>query len=363
MLCAREIQNSIQDSVHRLLCDQIALLGVQRYFDIGQREIKAKMGGGFIFEGLRHNITKIKSMEGLDAVWVEEAEKVSHPSWEVLIPTLRKPGSEIWVSFNPNEETDPTYVRFIKNPPPGAKIVEINWRDNPWFPDDLRAEMQYLASIDPDAYQHVWEGKCKIRGDSQVLNGKWHIESFSPEKGWDGPYLGADWGFAKDPTTLVKCWIWNRCLWVEHEAYGIGVDIDRTAALFDSVPDARRYTIRADNARPETISYMQRHGYPQVLGVTKWPGSVEDGIAAMRSFDKIIIHPRCRKTADEARLYRYKVDRLTEDVLPVVEDMHNHCIDAIRYAIEPLIKKSQGQGLFDLLKRQYDAMQAEKAKQ
>lgn len=348
VLCAREVQNSIQESVHRLLSDQIDLLGLSAYFEVQRSVIRSHVGSDFIFAGLRSDPQQIKSTEGVDICWVEEAAKVSEESWKMLIPTIRKPGSEIWASFNPDDETDPTYKRFIKNSPPGAKVVKVSWRDNPWFSTELEAERTYMAQVDPDAYAHVWEGECRRHSDAQVLGRKCEVSFFEPSKDWDGPYLGADWGFAQDPTTLVKCWINGHVLHVEQEAYGVGIDIDRTADLFDRVNGARDYVIRADSARPETISYMQRHGYPRIQAAMKWPGSVEDGIAVLRSFERIVIHPSCTKAYEESRLWSYKTDRLTGDVLPDVVDAHNHIWDAVRYALQPIIRGS-GTGMLDFI--------------
>lgn len=348
VLCGREFQNSIKESVHHLLESQIDLMGLTPYFRVTDSTITSHTGSEFIFTGLRNNATKIKSLEDCDICWVEEAEKVSDRSWEILIPTIRKPGSEIWITFNPDSEDDPTYKRFVKNPPPESEciVVKMSWRDNPWFPEELRREKDYLASVDVAAYQHVWEGECRTNSDIQILAGKYSVADFTPGKDWDGPYQGADWGFAVDPTTLVRCWIHERKLYVEYEAYGVKVDLDDTPELFDRVPNARLYRTRADCARPETISHMQRHGYPEIVAVNKWDGSVEDGIAILRQFEEIVIHPRCIHTIEEARLYSYKTDRLTGDVLPEVEDKHNHCMDAIRYALEPIIKNA-GTGLLD----------------
>ena len=197
--------------------------------------------------------------------------------------------------------------------------------------------MEYDYRVDPDSASHVWGGECKKISDAQVLKGKWVIETFDPKPTWQGPYFGADWGFSQDPTTLVKCWIHERKLYIEHEAYGVGVEITETPALFDSIEGSRKHTIRADSARPETISHIKRSGF-RVVGAKKGPGSVEEGVAFLRSFEQIIIHPRCKYTAQEARLYSYKVDKLTGDILPVLVDNHNHMIDAIRYALEPFIK-------------------------
>jgi phage terminase large subunit len=340
VLCARELQASIRDSVHRLLSDQIDAMGLSGFYEITNTEIKGKNGTLFIFEGLRHNITKIKSMEGIDIAWVEEAERVSEDSWKVLIPTIRKPNSEIWVSFNPEQETDPTYLRYIKNPPPESIVRKVGHADNPWFPDELRVQMEYDYKVDPDSASHVWGGECKKISDAQVLRGKWFIEDFQAAADWNGPYFGADWGFSQDPTTLVKCWIKEKTLYIEAEAYGVGVEITETPALFDSVEGSRKHVIRADSARPETISYMKRAGF-HVVAAKKGPGSVQEGIAFLRSFERIVINPRCKYTQQEARLYSYKVDKLTGDILPVLVDAHNHVIDALRYALEPVIRPTK----------------------
>ena len=341
ILCTRELQVSIADSVHKLLSDQIDTMQVGHLFTVQNTSIIGRNDSEFIFCGLRNNITKIKSFEGIDIVWCEEAEKISENSWQVLIPTIRNAGSEIWVSFNPDLETDPSSKRFITNPPPGAIVIPVNWMDNPWLSEELSREKDYLSSVDPDAYAHVWGGAFRQNSDAQILKGKCAIESFVPGSEWDGPYLGADWGFSQDPTTCIKLWIFERKLFVEHEVYGVGIEIDETPKRFDDIPGARDYTIRADSARPETISYMQRNGYSKMQSVDKWKGSVEDGIAHLRQFEKIVIHPRCIHTAEEARLYSYKKDRLTNDILPDIVDANNHCIDAMRYALNPLIRTSQ----------------------
>lgn len=337
ILCAREFQQSIRDSVHRLLSDQIEALGLSGGFAIKQHEIISQTGSIFLFEGLRHNITKVKSMEGIDICWCEEAEKISEESWDVLVPTIRKDGSQIWITFNPDMETDPTYQRFVKNPPPDTIVRKTTWRDNPWMPKELIREKDYLWRVDPERAAHVWDGECRSHSDAQVLYGKWHVDAFKVDEGWDGPYYGADWGFSKDPTTLVRCWINGEFLMIDQEAYGVGVDLDDTPAMFDRVPGSRDYLIRADCARPETISHIKHKGF-KIEGAPKWTGSVEDGIAWLRSFNQIIIHDRCRHTIEEARNWSYKVDRLTGDVLPKLNDGMEHIWDAVRYACAPLIK-------------------------
>lgn len=166
ILCAREIQKSVADSVHRLLSQQVEQMGLGNFYEVQNNVIRGRNGTEFTFAGLRHNINSIKSVEGTDRVWVEEAQTVSKASWQTLIPTIRKPGSEIWVSFNPELDTDETYTRFVKDPPPGAVVRRINHSDNPWFPDVLRDEMNLLKERDHDAYLTIWEGHTR-----QVLDG------------------------------------------------------------------------------------------------------------------------------------------------------------------------------------------------
>ena len=161
ILCAREFQNSLADSVQRLLAEQIEQLQLTGFYRVGKASIQCGNGTEFLFTGLRHNVSKIKSFEGVDIVWVEEGQTVSKHSFDVLIPTIRKPGSEIWVTFNPDLEQDDVWRRFLVFPPPRAVVQRINWSDNPWFPEELRAEKDHLKARDFEAYENVWEGHCR----------------------------------------------------------------------------------------------------------------------------------------------------------------------------------------------------------
>ena len=205
--------------------------------------------------------------------------------------------------------------------PPGATVVKVGWEDNPWFPEELERYRQFLLSTDPDAYDHIFMGEPKKHSAARVLNGKYVQAPFVPIPGvWNGPYYGLDFGFSVDPTALVRFWIHDYKLFIEHEVWGVGIEINDMPARFDVIPEARKYVIKADCARPESVSYLQKHGYPKVVSCKKWKGSVEDGIAFLRSFQQIIIHPRCPRTYDEAKLWSYKVDRLTGNVLPDLLD-------------------------------------------
>lgn len=372
ILCTRELQTSIKDSVHKLLQDQIESdPWLNMVYEVQKTTIVNRFTGTeFLFAGVKNNVKSIKSMEGIDICWVEEAENVSDYSWQVIIPTIRKAGSEIWVSFNPDEETDPTSRRFLKNPPPNAIVIQIGWQDNPWFPEELRQEKDYLYAIDPEAADHVWGGAYRRNSAAQVLRGKYVVQAFTPEPDWDGPYFGADFGYSVDPNTLVKVFIHDNTLYISEEAYGVGVELDElpwfyaggtapnTQRTFPGVSGCKKRQIRADSARPETISYLQRHQEHNwnIVGATKGQGSVEDGIGFLRSFKQIVIHPRCEHAKEEAKLWSYKVDKLTKEPTTDLEDKHNHIWDAVRYALEPLLKQSK-MGMLNYMKRLSDQYQ------
>jgi phage terminase large subunit len=340
ILCAREMQNSIQDSVHKLLSDLIWSLGLQKQFTITKTEIKSKAGAEFIFKGLRHSVGEVKSMEGIDICWVEEAQGVSSDSWDILIPTIRKPDSEIWISFNPDSEQDPTYQQFVVNPPPDSVVHKVNWDMNPYISQELIKEKDHCMKTDYQKYLHVWEGNPKTLSKSCIFADKYRVAEFEtpPLEKMEGErfFFGADWGFAEDPTCLVRCFIKDKCLWVDYEAYGKHVDIDKIPELFLEIPEAGRWLIKGDNSRPEIISALNKLGM-RVTAAKKWQGSVEDGIAHLKNFEQIIIHPRCKNLIQEMALYSYKVDRVTGEILPTVISKHDHLIDSLRYALDGYI--------------------------
>lgn len=638
VLCAREYQNSIADSVHKLLCDVIERCGWDSWYTITKDRITGRNGTEFIFAGLHHNVQEIKSKEGIDRCWVEEAHNVSAESWAVLLPTIRKDSSEIWISFNPQRVDDPTYD-FVLHPRPDSIVEQVNYDRNPFFPAALEAERRYMLEVDPEGYKHVWEGECITMTDALVFKDKFEIRAFETPR--DARfYFGADWGFAClvgdtviitetgnkqlkdvkpgdkvltrdgykavihaqsrgvksiygvdcgyntriiatedhkiltadgwrqvkdlrrtetlcitrsnltarfikgiltvstriistgnsaenantiafteqsgnfttakfqkavtsiistatrlitalricsasqkanikkfitrinsavyqkksggeaviqkktgqseerkhlqphkngaefaqsagslsrlrtfiknsvlrsaesartpvtakrntlangavkflqrlltviekpvqknvrinlqslgeaevfditvengeyfangvlvhncDPSVLVRCFILGDTLYIDHEAYGVQVDIDDLArkpgepgrSMFDEVPESRRWPIYADSARPETISYVAQRGF-NIAPAEKWAGSIEDGIAFLRSFRRIVIHERCKHAAHEFASYSYKIDPRTEEVLPKICDKDNHLIDSVRYSLVKLIR-------------------------
>lgn len=339
ILCGREYQASLRDSVHQLLTDQIGTMGLDALYSVQQSGIWGTNGTEFLFKGFKRDVAQIKSTEGIDILWVEEAQSTSDESWRVLIPTVRKPGSEIWLTWNPDLVTDPTHRRFIEDPPTRSIIRQVNYTDNPWLPDVLDEEQRELARKDPEAHAHVWGGEPWRRSDAEVLAGKWKVDEFEPKSHWQGPYFGGDYGFANDPCILVKLWIADDRLYLEYAEGTPKMDNDDTERLWRTVPGAAEHTIRADSARPETTNELRKRGL-KVESAPKWEGSVKDGIAHLRSYEAIVIHPRCKRAIAEARLWRYKTDPRTGDVLPVLLDGNEHTWDASRYALAPLIKQT-----------------------
>jgi len=348
-LASREHLNSLDESSMEEIKGAIREVPwLADYFDIGEKYIRTRNRRiSYAFAGLRHNLDSIKSKARIIGNWTDEAENVSEVAWRKLIPTIREEGegwvAENWISYNPESAESATHRRFVANPQDDCIVTDVNWRDNPWFPDILSKQRLEDQRIRPEVYDHIWEGAFLTMTDAQIFAGKFSVEEFEPLPTWDGPYFGLDFGFANDPTAAVECCIHKRVLYIRREAGRVKLELDETGAFAtDRIPGMARATIRADSARPESISYLRRHGLPGITAVEKWPGSVEDGIDHIKSYDRVVIHPDCQQTAREFRLYSYKVDRNTGDILRVVMDANNHYIDALRYALGPMVKSRAG---------------------
>lgn len=341
ILCAREFQVSIAESFHAELKAAIASEPwLEAAYDVGRDYLRGHNGTEFIFRGLRRNTQSIKSLAQIDLTIVEEAEDVPEESWLALEATVfRQPRSELWAIWNPRDEGSPVDRRFRQSPPSNALVEEVSWSDNPFFPAGLRKlRAREQERLDPATYAHVWEGAYLVNSDRQVFQNKLRVEDFTPGEGWDGPYLGVDFGFRPDPLAAVKAWVHQDRIWLEREAYGQGVEIDAMAQFIaERIPDFASYTSRADSAEPKTISYARRNGLPRMEPVKKWPNSVQEGVRFLRGFREVVIHPRCKGSLRDFRLYSHKTNT-AGDVLPDLEDANNHAVDALRYALAPLIK-------------------------
>jgi len=355
ILCCREVQKTIRESVKHEIDKWIVKSGTQQFFVSTDKEITGANGSQFIFEGLQKSrAISIQSMADIDVVWVEEANTVSQVSLNSLIPTIRKNGSEIWFGWNPRSPRDPVDAMFratdiADEPVPDALrefydqwaiVREVKIADNPFFNEVLKVEAERDRVRNPDKYKHVWLGHYAHRTDSAVFR-NWKIGTYDVPEG-ARPYYGADWGFSIDPTVLVRVFIFpkTRVLYIDAEVSAVGKDIDKTPEFFDSIASGpndplhpRKWPIMADSSRPETISYMQSHGYPHIERARKGPGSVEEGVEFLNSYD-VIINPNCKRCIDEWTFYSYERDKLTDEVLPTLLDKDNHTIDACRYAVE-----------------------------
>lgn len=346
ILCGREYMNSLSDSsmeeVKQAIRSEPWLEG---FYDIGEEYIRTRDRRiSYVFSGLRNSLDSIKSKARIFIAWIDEAESVSESAWQKLIPTVREEGSEIWVTWNPEKRGSATDKRFRNVNDPDMCIVQMNYQDNPWFPSTLEKErLRDRERLSPEVYSWIWEGDYLESTEASVFKDKFDVKTFDISSDWNGPYQGLDFGFAQDPTAAVRAYIHDDILYIHKEAVKIGLEIDDTGTFISQrIPKWNEYTSRADNARPESISYLKRHGMYLIKACVKGKGSVEDGIAFIKSFKKVIIHPECKATINEFKNYRYKTDRLSGDVLPDLVDEDNHCIDAIRYALEPIMKQKRG---------------------
>jgi phage terminase large subunit len=343
ILCAREYQTSIKDSVHKLLCDQIEALGLLSFYEITQASIRGKNGTEFAFAGLKNNISNIKSFEGVDIAWVEEAQTVSRMSWNVLIPTIRKDKSEIWVSFNPELETDETYQRFVLHPPPDCQSVKVNWSDNPWFPEVLRLEKDALRERDMSAYNTVWEGICRQTVDGAIfanemqmaeLEGRICRVAYDPSKpvhaifdlGWSDATAIWYLQFVGMETRLIRYMEDNQKTISHYLA-----QMQTHGYVYDTLwlpHDAENKTLAANGKSIEEI--VRGAGY-KVKIIPKVP--IPDSINAART-----IFPNCwfdRENAADGisclRHYRYDVDEDGRFSKMPLHDGYSHGADAFRY--------------------------------
>ncbi len=355
ILCLREFQSSMRDSVHKLLCDQIELMHLRDYYEIQQNIIIGSNGTEITFEGLRHNTNKIRSQEGADIAWVEEAQTVSKLSWDILIPTIRKDDSEIWITFNPELDTDETYKRFVINPPKGAIVRKINWDQNPWFPQVLKDEMEHLKNQDYDAYLNVWEGHCK-----QALEGAIYAKELR-EAQFAGRITKVPYSASKPVEVFFDLgWSDNTSLWFVQR---IGFEL-RVIKSYQNRHETLQHYLQYIQSQKYIIGtlWLPHDARAKQLGtgmsieeMAKASGynvritpmlSIEDGINALRTvfptmyFDE----ENCADGLQALRHYRYKVDSLTGQFSrEPLHDENSNYADSARYIAvsmhEPKVRK------------------------
>jgi phage terminase large subunit len=335
--CLRQVQRSLRYSSKKVIEEQIESLGFSKYFTVKRDSIECINGSIIIFDGLSTQTAEsIKSLQNFGIIWMDEAQCISEKSLEILFPTIKRDGSEIYATWNPYYANDPIEKYFISEPYPGTVVVKANWQDNPWLPDRQYQEMLHMRARDYERYLHIWEGEYIKNSELRVFK-NWVVEEFETHPDAMFRY-GADWGFSVDPTVLVRCYIMGRKLYIDYEAYQIGCEIIDLPALFSTVPESARWPITADRSRPETISHLKSHGYPKMM--KSFSGPVDESVEWLQSYD-IVVHPRCVHTIDELTHYSYVADPMTGQPTPRLRDSNNHVIDAIRYACEGARKASK----------------------
>lgn len=343
ILCTREVQKSIKDSVHKLLCDQIQLLGLGAAYDPLENVIRGTNGTEIMFAGLADmTIESIKSYEGIDICWVEEARSVTKRSWSILIPTIRKDGSEIWVSFNPELDTDETYVRFVENPPPDAVVVDMNYRDNEWFPEVLEKERLYCQKNDPDEYDNVWEGKCKVAVTGAIYLRE--IESMHT----GGRFRNVPY----DPMLRVHT-VWDLG-WNDAMAIGFAQRLGSELRVIDYIEDSHKRLdeyVTEIKSRPWNwgLDYLPHDGAAENIqtgqsaeAVLRKLGrnpriipaaDVENGIKAARLVFPRVYFDRIKASPLVGHLKRYRrtINKATNEAGAPLHDEHSHGADMFRY--------------------------------
>jgi phage terminase large subunit len=332
---ARSFQKSIADSNKQAIEDQIYALG------LGDRYIESDVGGVCTFKGLERNPDSFKSFESLDVLWWEEANAATRATLDKVTPTLRKKGSRLIFSYNPEDRDDPieNLQKVYVDHPLGCVIRRTNYLDNPWVTQELVADALSLKASDYERYLHVFEGEFWSQSEASILGKRLKSYQFEVDKSFKTPYIGIDWGFSQDPTAITESYVKDGSLYIRRAAAKVRLELVDTADwMLNKVPLIAKYASFADCARPETIS-MVKSKIGLINPPEKWSGSVEDGVATLQSFKEIIVHPECQSDCiSELRAYRYKVDR-NDNITANIEDKNNHYADSLRYGLSPIIKK------------------------
>lgn len=341
VLCAREIQRTISESVHQLLRDQIGELGLAGFYTVTDNAIRGANGTEFYFTGLRsQDVHKLKSYEGVDICWVEEAQVVSKRSWDILLPTIRRPDSEIWITFNPELDSDETYKRFVLKPPDGSVVVKMNYSDNPWFPDVLEKERLDLKERDPEAYRNVWEGECRSAVEGAIY-AKEVAALYESGRVRPCPYdpllpVHTVWDLGwNDSTTVILC---QRAS--EIRVIGYIEDSHRTLAEYvaelkafpyvwgqDWLPhDGRAKDFKSGKSAEEMLKAMGRDC--RIVENL----DIESGIKALRMvFPRLYVDPSAERLLDCLKRYRRTINQTTNEPGPPLHDEYSHGADAARY--------------------------------
>lgn len=338
--CAREFQNSIDDSVLTLLEERSEELFPGQFETKNNKFYCKRNGSVFIFSGLARNTVSVcKGKQSIDICWIEEGQAISLRSWQHLVPSVRNEGSEIWITYNPDNEDDVVHREASYGDSDRSIVVDINYYDNPFLPDVLRDEAEHCKLYNPDDYSHIWEGEINLNKREVIFHGRWEVSNFETPD--DVNYLfGADYGSGgedSDPSTLVRGYIYDSCLYIDYAEYSWADIDDLESDIYQKVPFSESSIIRGDSAAKAHRRYLLRQGY-KVIGAKKGKDSILNGINYLKGFDRIYLHPRCSKyLIEEFKKYKWKVDS-ADQITNTPIDRYNHGIDSIRYMIEPYMK-------------------------
>lgn len=376
VLAAREFQNSIEQSSKKEIETAIASINLDDSFNITNREIYHKRTkSSAIFKGLWNNVRSLKSISDIGLVWLEEGQTCTKETLEILLPSIRRPGNRIIVTMNPEQEHDYVFEEFIAKCGSAGYTdriaIQVNYNSNPYFTESLESDRQtslqrIITAPNEDArlqaiadYCWIWLGHTKRIAGAAVLK-RWEIRDFVAPEGVQFHH-GADWSNGgQDPTAGVRCFEAEdesgmKSLWVDYEVHTNNTSLDELPELFDSIPTLKRenrapsapkWLIRADSSLPLAINKLKESGFKCEAAV-KAPNSVEDGLAHLNNYNRIYVHPRCKWSVKEFSGYKWKVDRMTGLILPVLAPGNDHIPDAIRYAVEHLSSK-KSKGFFDM---------------
>lgn len=345
IVCGRQFQVSIKDSVKALLESKVKALGVEKYFYITEREMVCeRTDTRFSFIGMERNPESAQSLEGATIFWGEEARKFTQYSLDIIIPTIRAPGSCMIWSWNPKYRDDPIdYLMRGPNPPENAYIRRLHQGHNPhWQDTRMPSEYRRLKDADPLRHSYIWGGEYDENPDAVIFTAKEQgIRDVDPKI---EPMFGLDFGYGSDPNFGTKVYVLedSREIYVAAECVGHRVSNTDLPALIRTMPEADRYEITADSSRPETIDYLNSQGLI-VKGARKGAGSVANGINWMQGY-RIVVHPSCTATWEEVRSYRWATDKLGRPLPHPKKNQDDHGIDSIRYAVEDYANGSGGAG-------------------
>jgi phage terminase large subunit len=344
ILCTREIQRTIADSVHRLLADQITELGLDSFYQVLEGEIRGRNGSLFLFAGLRQqDVHKIKSFEGVDICWAEEAHVITKRSWDILIPTIRKDGSEIWITFNPELDSDETFKRFVESPPPDSVVLPVNWRDNPWFPQTLEQERLLSKRRDTEEdYENIWEGKPRTTVAGAIYRNE-ILKLIEDRRIRPVPYdpmlkVHTVWDLGwNDQTSIIMV----QRLRGEARVIDYIEDSHRTLSDYVAELERRKYRwgtdylphdaaakdVKGGRSAEEIIRDLGRS--PMIVPEV----GVEHGIKLAR-----LVFPRCyfdedktKRLVDCLKRYRRQIHLTTDEPMKPLHDEYSHGADAFRY--------------------------------